>query len=79
MFVLMTDEQVIASDVVCRGCLMANQQGQPRWQDGQLLCGRPLRPNPTQPVTHALPGTPSSRHYECHMGFRLAQVQSGAS
>ena len=66
MFVLLTDQQAISSEVVCQGCLMANQQGQPRWQAGELLCGRQLQPE----------ALPSTEQYECQMGFRLTRVHS---
>ncbi len=75
MFVLLMDQQAISSDVVCRGCLLANQQGQPRWQEGQLLCGRPLQGSGTsvsnlpEASAHQL-----STQYECQMGFRVTRL-----
>ncbi|NET09854.1 MAG: hypothetical protein F6K16_35170 [Symploca sp. SIO2B6] len=67
MLVMLMNDQLISPQTVCQGCLMANQQGQPRWQRGKLLCGRTLKwmadevgDRPTQ--------------YECQMGFRIADI-----
>lgn len=64
MLVVVMDSQLLAPEAVCQGCLMADQAGQPRWQGGQLRCGRALdkhsRAEPAQ--------------YECQMGFRIAHI-----
>lgn len=66
MFVLLTDQRALASDVVCQSCLMANQEGQPRWQEGKLLCGSRVQGLDPQSATL----------YECQMGFRLTRIHS---
>lgn len=64
MLLVMMDEQLFAAEAVCQGCLMADQQGQPRFHRGRLTCGRLLAE--AQPEQ-----TPQ---YECQMGFRLANI-----
>ena len=66
MFVLLTDQQAVTSDLVCPGCLMADQRGQPRWREGKLLCGRQLQSLNAE----------VNDQYECQMGFRLARIHS---
>jgi hypothetical protein len=61
MLVILTNEQLIAPEQVCGGCLLANAQGQPRWQQGVLACGKPS-------------GSPA-RQYQCQMGFQVAEIQ----
>lgn len=64
MLVILMDNQLLPPASVCQSCLMADQSGQPRWQDGNLRCGRRLQSRIQQgPV-----------QYECQMGFRVAQV-----
>ncbi|MEL6552477.1 MAG: hypothetical protein AAFQ63_03285 [Cyanobacteria bacterium J06621_11] len=43
---------------------MASQNGQPRWKEGQLRCGRP--------VETAIKDGPMQ--YQCTMGFRVAEL-----
>lgn len=65
MLVVLMDEQMLSPERVCQSCLMATQQGQPRWSGGQLRCGRSLRKQAeTQPD-----------QYECQMGFRIANIE----
>ena len=65
MLVLIMDDQLIAPGTVCQSCLMANQQGQPRWHHGELRCGRALTSqNLNQPP-----------QYECQMGFRITNIE----
>lgn len=64
MLVILTDEHILSTQQVCQNCLLANQQGQPRWRDGQLCCGQAIR--------KLAENQPS--HYECQMGFRLMNV-----
>ncbi|HEY9877789.1 MAG TPA: hypothetical protein V6D29_05000 [Leptolyngbyaceae cyanobacterium] len=65
MLVIVMDNQLIAPQAVCQGCLMANQQGQPRWHHGELRCGRTLNQIDS--------GQPTQ--YECQMGFRIANIE----
>ncbi|MCU0534654.1 MAG: hypothetical protein MUD14_12240 [Hydrococcus sp. Prado102] len=64
MLVILTDEQIISTQQVCSGCLLANSHGLPRWNRGKLGCG------------HSLGKGNSDRAnlYECQMGFVLANV-----
>lgn len=32
MLVILMDNQILASQQVCQGCLLADQSGQPRWR-----------------------------------------------
>ncbi|MEB3209884.1 MAG: hypothetical protein VKL39_00950 [Leptolyngbyaceae bacterium] len=65
MLVILMDDQVIAPDHVCPGCLMADQHGLPRWSSGKLRCGRSLQ--------KAVDRQPEQ--YECQMGFRIANIE----
>jgi hypothetical protein len=65
MLVVLMENQLLAPEQVCRSCLMADQSGQPRWQQGQLRCGRAL-----QKATANQPD-----QYECQMGFRIAHIE----
>jgi hypothetical protein len=66
MLVILTDSQLLSPQLVCPTCLLADQSGQPRWQQGQLRCGRALgRSSDQQP-----------EQFECQMGFRIANVEA---
>lgn len=65
MLVMLTDSQLISPQAVCQTCLMADQNGQPRWQQGELRCGRMI-----PDLTHEQP-----TQFECQMGFRIASVE----
>ncbi len=65
MLVILMENQVLVPQQVCQTCLMADQSGQPRWQQGQLRCGRALN--------KAVESQPDQ--YECQMGFRVANIQ----
>ncbi len=65
MLVILTENQLLPTDQVCQGCLMADQSGHPRWHQGQLRCGRSL---------HKL-GQGQPEQYECQMGFRIAHIE----
>ena len=65
MLVILTDTQLLSTQKVCPGCLMANRQGQPRWRQGKLHCGRLLEKR--------VDGQPDQ--YECQMGFRVANIE----
>lgn len=65
MLVVLMENQLLAPAQVCQSCLLADQSGQPRWQQGTLRCGRALRQTEAdQPM-----------QYECQMGFRIAQIE----
>lgn len=65
MWVILMDEQLLSTQNVCQGCLMANRHGQPRWRQGRLGCGRLLE--------KLAEGQPDQ--YECQMGFRVAKIE----
>lgn len=65
MLVILMENQLIAPQQVCQNCLMADQSGQPRWNQGQLRCGRTLMQR-----SENLPA-----QYECQMGFRVANIE----
>ena len=64
MLVIVLDEQVLSTEKVCPGCLLANAQGSPRWGNGKLKCGRSAHSQETK----------QSSLYECQMGFKLVQL-----
>lgn len=64
MLVVLNDEQILAVQQVCPNCLLANHQGLPRWQRGNLRCAKRLA-GEQYPLSL----------YECQMGFRLANVE----
>lgn len=65
MLVILMKNQLLSPQAVCQSCPMADQSGQPRWQRGQLRCGRPLKNR-----VHNGPA-----QYECQMGFRIAEIR----
>jgi hypothetical protein len=65
MLVILMENQLLSPHQVCQTCLMASQTGQPRWQQGQLLCGRSLGK-----LTDSQPD-----QFECQMGFRIANIE----
>ncbi len=66
MLVVMMDQQLLSPAVICPTCLMADQEGNPRWNHGKLRCGRLIAgSNESQPP-----------QYECQMGFRIANIES---
>lgn len=65
MLVILMDNQLFPPQQVCQTCLMADQNGQPRWHQGQLRCGRALGK-----LTEEMP-----EQYECQMGFRIALIE----
>ncbi len=69
MLVILMKNQLLQPEMVCKSCPMASQSGLPRWQQGQLRCGRPV----TQPI-HQGPA-----QYECAMGFRIAELSDLSS
>lgn len=67
MLVILADEQVLSAQQVCPGCLLATNQGLPRWQQGKLRCGHFL----------GQAGTEQPALYECQMGFKIANLGGG--
>ncbi|NJP09136.1 MAG: hypothetical protein HC866_06315 [Leptolyngbyaceae cyanobacterium RU_5_1] len=65
MLVILMDNQLISPEQVCQSCLLANQNGQPRWSSGRLRCGRALRKLSEQ----------DPDQFECQMGFRIANIE----
>ncbi len=65
MLVILMDDQIISPDGVCQGCLMADHRGLPRWSSGKLRCGRT--------IPKSVENQPD--HYECQMGFRIANIE----
>jgi hypothetical protein len=65
MLVILTDEQILSTQQVCQGCLLATHQGLPRWYQGTLRCGQIL-----SQAEHSQPTL-----YECKMGFRIANIE----
>lgn len=65
MLVILMDDQILSPQQVCQSCLLADQRGQPRWQKGRLCCGQT-----TSQASQQLP-----THYNCPMGFRLANIE----
>jgi len=65
MLVILQNEQLLSTEKVCNGCLMANHGGTPRWQKGKLGCGQCLgKLGQNQPIV-----------YQCEMGFHLVNIE----
>ena len=64
MLVILTEEQILSTQQVCPGCLLADRGGFPRWRQGKLGCGYYL----TKPVENR------PALYQCQMGFRIANI-----
>ncbi len=67
MLVIVMDNQLLQPQAVCQGCLMASQEGHPRWHQGRLGCGRRLQAGIGAE-------TETGEQYECQMGFRVAHI-----
>lgn len=65
MLVILIDEQLISPQVICQGCLLADQSGQPRWRSGQLRCGQSVHKLSNQ----------QPNQFQCVMGFRVASIE----
>lgn len=65
MLVMLTEGQLFPPHAICQSCLLADQDGQPRWHQGSLCCGR-LIPDLGE-------GQPAQ--FECKMGFRVASIE----
>lgn len=64
MLVVIMNDQLLSPTAICPSCPMANQQGQPRFNQGRLTCGRRM-----PEIGKELPS-----QYECQMGFRIANI-----
>jgi hypothetical protein len=67
MLVVIIDNQILAPQQVCQACLLADHDGQPRWRQGKLGCGRLVS-------TLNCCNEPQPDAYQCQMGFRLMEV-----
>jgi hypothetical protein len=68
MLVVIINDRIIAPQQVCQACLLADRDGQPRWRQGKLCCGRVVR-------TLSYCSEPQADAYECQMGFRLVDIE----
>ncbi|MDJ0732329.1 MAG: hypothetical protein QNJ33_20340 [Crocosphaera sp.] len=64
MLVILTHDNILSVNQVCPGCLLADQQGTPRWHHGKLGCGHSLDRVDTR----------QAKVYECEMGFQVTEV-----
>jgi hypothetical protein len=64
MLVVLTDRQILTPQKICHACVLADNQGRPRWKQGHLGCGHRLQKSHDQ----------DPPQYECEMGFRLANI-----
>jgi hypothetical protein len=67
MLVVVINDRILAPQQVCQACLLADRDGQPRWQPGKLRCGKLVRN-----VTCCTEAQPDA--YQCQMGFRLVDI-----
>jgi hypothetical protein len=69
MLIAIVNNQIIAPEQVCQSCLLADQNGQPRWRHGKLRCGQ---------IIHRLNYCSETQvdTYECQMGLRLMEIES---
>jgi hypothetical protein len=67
MLVVIIKNQIIRPQQVCQACLLADRDGQPRWKQGKLYCGRVVRNLNYCSETQL-------NAYECQMGFRLIDI-----
>lgn len=65
MLVILIEDQLLDTQIICQSCLLADKSGQPRWRQGQLRCGQAIRK-----LTEQQPD-----QYECMMGFRIAHIE----
>lgn len=68
MLVVIINDRIIAPQQVCQACLLADRDGQPRWRQGKLGCGRIVR-------TLNCCNEAQSDAYVCQMGFRLVDIE----
>lgn len=72
MLVILTDRQILSTNQVCGGCLMADSGGFPRWRQGKLCCGH-LLDNQNDSSELAMRDRP--KIYECQMGFHVTDIK----
>lgn len=65
MLVIIIEDQLLLPHQICTTCLLADQGGQPRWEQGQLRCGQAIAS-----LSKQLP-----QEYECQMGFRIIEIE----
>ncbi len=71
MLVVIIDNQIVAPQIVCQACLLADRDGSPRWRQGRLGCGRLVS-------NLNCCNEPQAGAYECQMGFRLMEIDTHA-
>ncbi len=85
MLVIVMKNQLLQPATVCQSCPMASQSGLPRWQHGQLRCGRPVIKDldtgsssnlQRQSPHNQSPQNQRPQQYECAMGFRVAELSN---
>lgn len=64
MLIILTETQVLKPEYVCHDCMLASQDGQPRWHNGRP-CASERLPVPAESATE---------QYQCPMGFRLVYM-----
>lgn len=70
MLVIVMEDHLLPPAAVCPSCPMASQSGLPRWQQGQLRCGRLVEKSIGEGAVQDGPV-----QYECAMGFRIAELE----
>lgn len=71
MLVILTEDQILSTEAVCKHCLLADQTGHPRWRQGRLVCGKTF----LKSRHRGAKGQETPRQYQCQMGFRVTQVR----
>lgn len=65
MLVILQKEQILSTENICKNCLWANQNGNPRYEGGKLNCGYCLNQKESK----------QPQRYECQMGFHLVNIE----
>ncbi|NJN31836.1 MAG: hypothetical protein HC824_16455 [Synechococcales cyanobacterium RM1_1_8] len=65
MLMLLTAQEILSPGQVCRHCVLANDQGEPRLHNGKVRCGRSL-------LSPVLASEPLPQR--CPMGFRVVEL-----
>lgn len=83
MLVIIMKNQLLQPAMVCQSCPMASQSGLPRWQQGRLRCGHPVKrlldrdscqSSHDQTLQNQTLQNQGPQQYECTMGFRIAEL-----
>lgn len=73
MVVLLTEQGILSPRQVCPGCILASDQGLPRFRGGHLSCGSSaaaeVKVTPTD-----LGRSDAATGQDCPMGFRVVDV-----